>query len=626
MQTLIALFAFVAAQDLQTVNVGKSEAAPYRAAVAKYQEAKAAFDKGDIVGAHDIANTLVEDPRLEQKRRECKLKLQSSDSTWEQPTDYFPVFIRAQSRVAQGKKLGEGGDKAAALAKLQSAKKDAEESVGRGVPGSADLQKTIAELSIKYDDNSEDPAVIRRRQYDALVKLGMDFKDKKDYGSAKGKFEEAIKLDESLPEAKEKLADVNKLIAEDAAYATWKSGQGKGSFDDRIALCDKFLKDFPDGPHAGDVKNSLDKLVGEKLSNLEKEKKKREEEYRSRWDQLCRAAKYKDAIEFLERRDCPLDAAELKDKLGETRSKSDSDRDEGIEKFLNKLANVDGFTWFTTKSVESLDRDFTVPEDGQLINTHPSFPWCRDFLAAARELRAAGRDADPARVVEILKTKDLWSRSAQLAALGESPYFHALEIVVRDATDRRLSSLVAKAKSAGSDELKKLKEESAALLARLDELDAKLTQALSTQPDSGKAWRAANGAWPRDVAEMKKIPDDFPVDAAEIENAAKALVDWDAKDGVYGGSPQSALDRIDRDLQSLDRKIGRSLARDARRRLYTFIVVARSMKLFLDGKKLDDVAGQLTDAGDELRKMGGPIAEETAKYGPKVEQVFAALK
>ena len=62
------------------------------------KQGNAAFDKGDIITAHDIANALVEDPRLEQKRRECKLRLQNSDSTWEQPTDYFPVFVRASAR------------------------------------------------------------------------------------------------------------------------------------------------------------------------------------------------------------------------------------------------------------------------------------------------------------------------------------------------------------------------------------------------------------------------------------------------------------------------------------------------------------------------------------------------
>ena len=224
MKLLVPLLIAFLVQDIPEKRIQKSEAAPYRAALQKYVDAKNALDKGDITTAFDKTNEIFEDTsHIKTDNRECMLKLQNSDSTWNTPAEFFPVKVRCGAMVAQAKKQIADGKKEDALAKLQAADKDIAESVGRNIPGSADLQKEIKKLIVENATSEEDPAVKKRRAYDAKVKEALKAKDDGKLELAKQLFEEAIKIDDTLNDAKDGLAKVELSIKEEAAFTKYKA-------------------------------------------------------------------------------------------------------------------------------------------------------------------------------------------------------------------------------------------------------------------------------------------------------------------------------------------------------------------------------------------------------------------
>src|SRR5215831_3782981 len=101
LSALLLAASFPASQDEPppppTVSIGKSNAARYRSALKKYQEAQEALDGGDAATAHDKASEIIDDPKIEKEKRECLLRIQNADSTWDKPTEFFPVRVRAQT-------------------------------------------------------------------------------------------------------------------------------------------------------------------------------------------------------------------------------------------------------------------------------------------------------------------------------------------------------------------------------------------------------------------------------------------------------------------------------------------------------------------------------------------------
>jgi tetratricopeptide (TPR) repeat protein len=621
---LPALALFVLQDKTAEVSVGKSEAAPYRAAVTKYNDARDALNRGDIQEAYDKALEIVEDTKIKVERRECRIKLQQSDSTWLPQQDFYPVFVKVGAMVALAKKQYKDGKKEDAVARLQAAAKDVTESVSRGVPGAADLEKEIKKLVVDYAPNEESPELKKKRAYDAKVKEALKAKDDDNLALAKQLFEDAIKIDPEPAEARDQLAKVEGLIKDAAAFATYKAAQGKGSLDEQMAACEVYLKAFPNGVYEREVRLTLDKLTTQKLEGFREEKRRKELAFRSRWNSLMGDKKFKQAVDHLKAADAPLEATELERMRSETLAASDELRDSEVDRLTGKLRGIDSLESVTSRSVDSINRDFRIPDESELINTHPSFTWMNEFKAALLELKKLGAEAEPAKIIDAVK--EVWSKSVLLVEKGANPYFRAVESIVYASADTRMQSLVQRARIASTEDLKKIKEEANGLIGKIDELDGRLTEALRGQPDAGKAWRDENGYWGRSMTELKSGPSEFPRDAAEIEAALKALGDWEAADGTYGKSASSVLDRIERDLRNVERNIGRSLTRDAKRKLFTGIIIARSLRLFLDGKKVEDVAGSIGEFADELRKAGGVVSEEAAKFGPKVEKVFAAVK
>src|SRR5262245_38579591 len=126
MTTLLAALLLLSAAPVRqdepppppTVSIGKSAASRYRAALKKYQEAQEALEAGDAATAHDKASEIIDDPKIEKEKRECLLRIQNADSTWDKLAEFFPVRVRAQTFLAKAKKQLAAGNKEDGLAKL----------------------------------------------------------------------------------------------------------------------------------------------------------------------------------------------------------------------------------------------------------------------------------------------------------------------------------------------------------------------------------------------------------------------------------------------------------------------------------------------------------------------------
>ena len=140
---LSLLMAILIAQGATTVSVGKSEAAPYRLAVASYKKAKESFERGDLNAARALLDEILGNPLIEANRRECLLKIQNGDATWSPPGEFYPSLLRAKVRAAHAERLERAGDAAAGQANLRAAADDAAVAVARGVPGAAELKREI---------------------------------------------------------------------------------------------------------------------------------------------------------------------------------------------------------------------------------------------------------------------------------------------------------------------------------------------------------------------------------------------------------------------------------------------------------------------------------------------------
>jgi hypothetical protein len=64
--------------------------------------------------------------------------------------------------------------------------------------------------------------------------------------------------------------------------------------------------------------------------------------------------------------------------------------------------------------------------------------------------------------------------------------------------------------------------------------------------------------------------------------------------------------------------------RESRQRLYTLLVAARSVRMFLSGRPVEEVVRATRDDLDKLAACGG--ATDPDKYGPRVRKVFDSLR
>lgn len=82
-------------------------------------------------------------------------------------------------------------------------------------------------------------------------------------------------------------------------------------------------------------------------------------------------------------------------------------------------------------------------------------------------------------------------------------------------------------------------------------------------------------------------------------------------------------------MQALESKLrqiesGGGLAIESRQKLYTLLVAARAIRLFLEGKSDADVLGSLREDLQQLQRAGGAVDPD--RFGPRVRKVYDALR
>ncbi len=191
------------------VSVRKEEAAPYRTAVRKLEEAHQMMGRREWKPAEECLTRIIDDSGI--KVRECRLKLQQSDSTWAPAAEFFPVYARATARLELALECLDGKDPFAAAPWVRGAAADVGESVASRVPGSDALAARIAAAvhrigRVAEIDAVEDGALVIPRSHAARYRQAVERVRASEDALRKGEVARALLLaheacvDDDIPE------------------------------------------------------------------------------------------------------------------------------------------------------------------------------------------------------------------------------------------------------------------------------------------------------------------------------------------------------------------------------------------------------------------------------------------
>ena|GEM_PF-3727884 len=113
-------------------SIPKMNAGRYREALKNYQKAFESLDS-DPSESIRLLNEIILSSSIEKK--ECRLRIQNSDSTWGDARDFFPYLLRGQAHYRKAERM-KNGDPKGAREECQAAIEDFEQSVKKKVRGS----------------------------------------------------------------------------------------------------------------------------------------------------------------------------------------------------------------------------------------------------------------------------------------------------------------------------------------------------------------------------------------------------------------------------------------------------------------------------------------------------------
>ncbi len=317
-------------------------------------------------------------------------------------------------------------------------------------------------------------------------------------------------------------------------------------------------------------------------------------------DDLLGAAKFVDAKKYVETKGDFLSAEKRAEYAKRIEDKCREQLKWSTDQFLDHVQALSTPNDVMRLSPAGFDRDFRLPAADTLVVTTPAFAWCvkaRDAFAAMR----AKKDA-----LEALF--DAAVEAVPLDEKGENPWFAAMERLAWAVVEDELRRRTDEAQAASADQRLKLRTEVEGLSKRWTAFQERLRKAAESRADFAATIPRRDPA-----AYLAR----FPVDATGLDKIVAAL-----ETSVHAEDPAKELAKVEEELRKIDR--GR-LTLESRRRVASYRVVAASLRGFLDGKSVDQLASDLRDVSDELRSAGGPV-DDLKRYGQKVLQVFERLR
>ncbi|MBI2931213.1 MAG: hypothetical protein HYY16_06150 [Planctomycetes bacterium] len=588
----ILLLATLLADDPITVSVGKSAAAPYRAALSDYRDAEAALKEGKFALAREKAESILENPKIEKEKRDCLLRIQNQDSTWSNPVEFFPLRARGQALLELAKKQLADGNKDVALASLEAARKDLEESASRFVPRSKELAAEVEDL-IRTHSAADDV----QHAYDAKMKAALQAESQRRHPEARRFFEEALVLKPGDPEARNGLERIDRRIAEEQRYRQILAIQDP---QEKLKACDDFQTDFPTSVY----RESVTTLRAQLRNELDADLNTREGRFKNVWFELKEKRRFKSALDHVRKEGGFLPP--------EKRAGYERQTLEACDAFVANV--VRDFE----RETSLLGPPTDLPSGDELVMTDPALECCRTLQTSMIKLRELG-PVPPERTIELLTPA--WLACLALIDREDTSLIQIVASLLKEPIEQRLRTIARQADQALPQELEKLRAEAERLLAWSRK---GLDDALARMPDHGKTWRERHAFWTEIQAALREIVKEFPLEDPAVDATAAELLDSDDPAGPYGASPRKALRQIEDKLNAL-REV-KKLTRYCRRRLLAALIVAAAQRHLLQGQDVPETAKKLTDYAAALRDCGGPLDSDVQRFGPKIEEVFRRLR
>lgn len=326
-------------------------------------------------------------------------------------------------------------------------------------------------------------------------------------------------------------------------------------------------------------------------------------EFDAEWGKLIDAGKFAAARALLNSdRGSLLPPDRRKAFLDDTAEKCRLFAGDAARRFLRNLRQISSPRQLEQSAPAAFERDFSLPDRGDLVETGllPEYLWALSTRAILADLR------DKKDAFEPLLGAAL--QAVPLAIGGDYEWFGAPESLAFEIVRQRILEGAAGAQTAPADRRRELRAGAEKLQTRWKKFEEDVRRAAAGQKKFLDQLPARS---------LAALLDRFPVDLTAGPEIHEALLKT-----AEAPDPDRALADV---LGRLD-QLGASWERlsvESRRELLRYRIATRALRGLLAGGTPERVAADLRLEGADYKAAGG--APDEARYGPKVQKVFALL-
>ncbi|RPH47046.1 MAG: hypothetical protein EHM91_06580, partial [Planctomycetota bacterium] len=276
---------------------------------------------------------------------------------------------------------------------------------------------------------------------------------------------------------------------------------------------------------------------------------------RPRWLQLVGERKFKSARALAEGGGLPeADRASL---VAETDQACRMHLTEQMRQFRRNWTSVAALSDFQALTRDEFELSFALPPPDEIVVAHPAYDWARAHSAALRTLSSGKTSVAPMLAMA--------GDAARLEEGSDNPWFRLAEGLAYQDARREIERRIGESTDAPRARRETLVGEATAIQSAWKKFSDGLDAVFRSRNDSvvthGAVLAGLFEKAPRDLPEiesedLRSCFDGFPVDARLLAQEER-LAAWEARGGI---------------------------SRESRQKLYTLLVAARSLRLFLAGK------------------------------------------
>ncbi|HVR85825.1 MAG TPA: hypothetical protein VMU54_16015 [Planctomycetota bacterium] len=318
---------------------------------------------------------------------------------------------------------------------------------------------------------------------------------------------------------------------------------------------------------------------------------------RARQSQLLAENRFKSARTLLEQDGKGLSAQDRADLLAQTDRACRNYLTEELRLFRGRLQRIASVAELRAMTKDEFEVTFDLPSPAEIAVAHPAYDWARRQMELYRDVWSGRKPG----FALLAAAED----AAHVEEDGENPWLKISEGLGYQDLHGEIERRIAECAEAPK--------------ARRDALAAEIKGRIAT-------WNAFVDPLGPDVRKRAAWIDEHSKSLRTLaERQPRELVELDREDlrGCFEKFPVDAeLLKLEGRLRKIDTEGG--VARESRQKLYSLLVAARSLRLFLEGKSDGDVSRTVQDDLERLGRLGG--ASDPDCFGPRIRKVYDSLR